>query len=94
MRRRLFGCALVVACAFAAPASSETFGGSLPELLSHVRQFSPELKAMVLEADAATARASAADSLDDPMFRVSFEDLDRRDGIAPRRVGSIFYTIE
>ena len=94
MRRSIFGCALAAACTTAAPAFSQAFGGDLAELLSHVRQFSPDLKAMVLEADAAAARASAADSLDDPVFRVSFEDLDRRDGIAPRRVGAIFYTIE
>lgn len=70
-------------------------GASLDELLALVRQMNPELAAMVLEREAAVARAEGADALPDPMFRKSFEDIDRRRGsITPQHLGSILYSVE
>ena len=77
------------------PATDATLGANLDELLRRVREFNPELAMMALEREAAVARAQGADSLPDPTFRTSFEDIDRRRGsYAPQRVGSIFYSIE
>ena len=95
MRRSAFIAALLWAAGPAwAQQAAAPLGRDVEGLVAHVREFSPALQAAVLEADAATARAAGAYSLDDPTFRVSFEDLERGDGVAPRRLGSIFYTVE
>lgn len=89
------GVAAQIQMPHAAPESGERLGADLNELLRHVRRFNPELAARALEREAAVARADAADALPDPLFRTSFEDIDRRRGsLAPERLGAIFYTIE
>jgi len=73
---------------------SRTLGSDATELVEYVRRFNPELAAMVLESEATAARIEAADSLPDPTFRASFEDIDRRSGrLLPERLGSVFYSI-
>lgn len=94
MRWSAMSAALVWAALAASARADAPLGRDVEGLVAHVRQFSPALQAAVLEADAATARAAGAYALDDPVFRVSFEDLDRGAGVAPRRLGSIFYTVE
>ena len=70
------------------------FGADLGAMLSHARRLHPEVVAATLEADALTARASAADSLPDPVFRTEFKDNTRSSGIGPDRIGSRTYMVE
>lgn len=55
------------------------------------RMLSPELRAMALERDAATARADAAGSLDDPTFRAMSDEVDRTSG---PRINKIYLSVE
>ena len=94
MRRILLPAAVVAAWAAGATAQAQELGADLAGLIARVRTFNPQLQAAALDADAAAARIRGADSLDDPVFRISFEDLERRGGVAPGRPGAIFYTVE
>ncbi len=77
------------------PAMPGAPGAAVDELLAIARQMSPDLAAMGLEAAAAVARADAAGSLPDPVFRGEFEEIDRRAGsLAPDRLGMIKYGIQ
>lgn len=79
----------------AQPAGQGPPGAVVDELLAIARQMSPELAAMGLEAEAAVARADAAGSLPDPVFRGEFEDIDRREGsLRPERLGGVKYSLQ
>jgi cobalt-zinc-cadmium efflux system outer membrane protein len=67
------------------PARASAEDGELPgataaSVLTLGRQLSPELRAMALERDAASARAGAAGHLDDPTFRAMSDEVDRTSG--------------
>ena len=86
---------MAVAQAVPPPATLAAPGATADELLAVARQMSPDLAAMGLEAEAAVARADAAGSLPDPVFRGEFEEIDRRSGsLAPDRLGVIKYGIQ
>lgn len=70
------------------------FGADLGAMVAHARNLHPEVVAASLERDALSARASAADSLPDPMFRVEFEDNMRGRGILPNQLGTRSYMVE
>jgi outer membrane protein TolC len=77
------------------PSGQAAPGASVDELLAIARRMSPDLAAMGLEAEAAVARADAAGSLPDPVFRGEFEDIERRQGsLAPERLGMVKYGIQ
>jgi outer membrane protein, heavy metal efflux system len=70
-------------------------GATVDELLALARRVNPDLAAARLDADAALARAAAAGALDDPLFKVEFQDVDRRRGsVLPGKIGSVFYRVE
>src|SRR5467141_438338 len=53
-------------------------GATATELIALARQLSPELGAVALTAEAATARITSAGALPDPTLRVDADNLDRR----------------
>jgi outer membrane protein TolC len=70
-------------------------GATVEPLLEIARQMSPELAARALDVEAALARAEAAFSLPDPVFRTEFQDIERsRRTSLPDRLGSITYTVQ
>lgn len=87
--------AVLLPTLWASPIHAQTsFGADLGAMLSHARRLHPAVVATSLETDALTARASAADSLPDPMFRTEFKDNTRSNGIGPDRIGSRTYMVE
>ncbi len=89
--------ALAVVLTLSAPSwAGEKIGTSVEELLDIVYQMNPELAAMALEADAAAARAEAADSLPDPKFILRYDEWPRASpGYAPSisRLGTMKYQL-
>ncbi len=81
----------VFAAGLTASASDAIPGASVDELLVMARQLNPELAARALESEAALARASAAGALDDPMFRITSDEVDRTGG---NRINKMIYSIE
>lgn len=77
------------------PAQAQVpFGADLGAMLGHARRLHPDVVAATLETDALSARAAAADSLPDPVFRTEFNDNTRGSGIGPDRIGSRSYMVE
>ncbi|MFZ5835767.1 MAG: TolC family protein [Pseudomonadota bacterium] len=74
-----------------ASAGDATPGATVDELLVMARQLNPELAARALESEAALAVASAADALDDPMFRITSDEVDRTGG---NRINKMIYSVE
>ena len=74
----IFGCSL----AFGPLARGETSppGADVSELLQLVHKYNPDLAARALDSDAAFAKAAAAGSLDDPMLRITSDEVDRTGG--------------
>jgi cobalt-zinc-cadmium efflux system outer membrane protein len=102
LRRLLAVAALVAAASTTATAQtgrdgtgrSEAIGApgaSVEELLVLVRRQNPELAARALETEAALAKASAAGSLDDPMLRITSDEVDRTSG---NRINKMIYGVE
>lgn len=56
-------------------ADDPTLGADLPGLLAHAEQHNPELHALALEHEAATARADAAGALEDPALEIEQRDV-------------------
>ncbi len=69
-------------------------GAELSWLLATARSQNPDIAIAALERDMAAARASAADSLADPMFRVEFNDNTRSSGLLPDQLGFRKYMLE
>lgn len=69
-------------------------GSELSPLLATARSQHPEIAIAALERDMAAARASAADSLADPTFRVEFNDNTRSSGLLPDQLGYRKYMLE
>jgi cobalt-zinc-cadmium efflux system outer membrane protein len=69
-------------------------GSELPLLLATARSQHPDIAFAALERDMAMARASAADSLADPTFRVEFNDNTRSSGLLPDQLGYRKYMLE
>jgi len=80
-----------VVAAWPVQASDAVPGASVDELLVMARQFNPELAARALESEAALAMASAAGALDDPMFRITSDEVDRTGG---NRINKMIYSVE
>lgn len=71
-------------------------GTSVDELLAIVHRMNPELAAMALEADAAAARAEAADKLPDPKFILKYDEWPRSTtGYGPSfsKIGTVKYEL-
>jgi outer membrane protein, heavy metal efflux system len=66
-------------------------GATLDELLVLARKLNPELAARALDSEAALAKASAAGSLDDPMFKITSDEVDRTSG---SRINKMIYSVE
>lgn len=81
--------ALAVSSAFAQEGGLP--GTTAASVLALGRRLSPELRAMALERDAAAARADAAGRLDDPVFRVMSDEVDR---ISGPRINKMYLSIE
>lgn len=82
------------ALARAADIPPSDFGRSLSELLNWSESHSSLVHAMRFEADARRQQVISAGALDDPMFRVEWEDIDRRNPtLSPNRVGNMKYTV-
>ena len=96
--RAVLGAWLALATVMAAPAAAQSPtprglipGGRVEELLVLARQLSPELAARALEIEAATAKAAGAGSLDDPILRLTADEVDRTEG---GRINKWIYGIE
>jgi outer membrane protein TolC len=76
-----------------APVQAQTAapGATLDELLILARRLNPELAARALDSEAALAKASAAGSLDDPMFKITSDEVDRTSG---GRINKMIYSVE
>jgi outer membrane protein TolC len=82
---------VLIAVGHQAKASDAIPGASVDELLVMARQLNPELAARALESEAALAKATAAGALDDPMFRITSDEVDRTGG---NRINKMIYSIE
>ncbi len=81
----------VFAAGLTANASDAVPGATVDELLVMARQLNPELAARALESEAALAMAAGAGALDDPMFRITSDEVDRTGG---NRINKMIYSIE
>lgn len=74
--------AAMLTAAMPAAAASEAgpLGATVESVLAAGRNLSPQLRAAVLETQAATARADAAGALPDPTFTVTDDEVDRTSG--------------
>jgi len=70
--------ALVLTMPVAAAPKTSQPGATVTELIALARQLSPELAAVALTAEAATARIISAGALPDPTLRVEADNLDNR----------------
>src|SRR6266481_248776 len=70
--------ALVLTMSVAAAPKTSLPGATVTELIALARQLSPELAAVALTAEAATARITSAGALPDPTLRVEADNLDNR----------------
>jgi cobalt-zinc-cadmium efflux system outer membrane protein len=69
-------------------------GATVRELLDWVDRRSPDLATAQSETEAAEARVQPAGALNDPIFRMEWQDIDRNHpNLVPGRVGSIKYTV-
>jgi len=66
-------------------------GATVASVLALGRQLSPELRAIALERDAASARADGAGRLDDPTFRAMSDEVDRTSG---PRINKTYLSVE
>ncbi len=82
---------VLIAVGHQAKASDALPGARVDELLVMARQFNPELAARALESEAALAMATAAGALDDPMFRITSDEVDRTSG---NRINKMIYSVE
>lgn len=79
------------------PASAEELpsgglpGASVEDVLAVARRLSPELAARALDVEAQEARAEIAGSLEDPMLRITSDEIDRTGG--PRQ-NKMIYSLE
>ena len=73
----------------AAPPQSEALGATAEGLIAAGRMLSPTLRAATLMTSAAAAKAEAAGALDDPMFTVLSDEVDRTSG---RRINKTYLT--
>ena len=98
-RKLLAGTACVLALNAASLHAQDAVppGATLESLLSYAREHNPELRAMQLEAEAATERIYPAGALPDPKFRNEFRDITRMEEqnatLLPARVGSNRYLL-
>lgn len=93
--RGAIGAMLMLIAAAGTPAQAQpTLGGDVSLLLATARSQHPDIAIAALERDMAAARASAADSLADPTFRVEFNDNTRSSGLLPDQLGSRKYMLE
>lgn len=81
----------VFAATLSVKASDAVPGATVDELLVMARQLNPELAAKALESEAALARAAAAGTLDDPVFRITSDEVDRTGG---DRINKMIYSLE
>jgi outer membrane protein, heavy metal efflux system len=78
----------------AAVKSSGPLGADVMGLLNWADEHNPELAAIQHEADAMEARIAPADALDDPVFRMELQGIDRNNPtLAPNGVESTKYTL-
>lgn len=90
----LAACALPPALASEAIPSGGPLGATVQALLAWADQHNLELGAWRDETDAAAARVEPAGALDDPMFRMELEGIDRNNpNLLPNRVGATKYTV-
>jgi outer membrane protein TolC len=89
------GAALAVASVSGLAQTPETaLGRDLRGVLEFVQARHPELRAMVLEADAARQRQSAAGALPDPMLQMELRDIPIQDPtLSPANAGSTRYSL-
>ncbi len=91
MRCAAIALTAMFAAAMPANAGDALPGASVDELLVLARQLNPELAAKALESEAALARAAAAGALDDPMLRITSDEVDRTGG---SRINKMIYSVE
>lgn len=69
-------------------------GGTVQELLDWVDRHNPGLAALQSTTEAAEDRVQPAGALNDPTFRMEWQDINRNDpNLLPGRVGSVKYTV-
>lgn len=91
VRRIAITLTVLIAAAMPASAGDALPGATVDELLVMARQLNPGLAAKALESEAALAKAAAAGALDDPMFRITSDEVDRTGG---NRINKMIYSIE
>lgn len=74
--------------AMAASSDTGSLGATVESVLAAGRSLSPQVKAAVLETQAAAARADAAGALPDPTFTVTDDEVDRTGG---RRINKTYF---
>jgi outer membrane protein TolC len=94
---RLFALFLALFLARTALHAEPLPGASVESLLSAARAGSPEVRAAMLEASAATERIGPAGALPDPMLRIELENITRggtqNPSLWPSQVGDTKYTV-
>lgn len=102
MRKHYAFVALLTACALSPALAEESvplsssgpLGATVQELLAWADQNNLELGAARHETDAVAARVETAGALDDPMFRLELQGIDRNNpNLLPNKVGSTKYTV-
>lgn len=79
---------------YADEAVEPPLGDSLPHMLEWLDRQHPEIQAMRQESLAAQARIKPAGALPDPMLRVEWQDIERRNPtLAPNKVAATRYTL-
>ncbi|MBF0190781.1 MAG: TolC family protein [Magnetococcales bacterium] len=78
----------------ATPPIHQPVGASVEELLKLAQSLNPELAAAALDHDAALARVEGADTLPDPIFQITFDDISKNDAGWPSRTGVYKYTLK
>lgn len=69
-------------------------GATVASLHSWLIEHNPDLRAMTLDAQAATARVQPAGALPDPMAQIELRDIDAdKPRLLPAQVGSTFYQV-
>lgn len=100
---RLAACATLLAALTLSPANAEVtatplsgspLGASVKELLAWASEHNPELAAARHESEAMAARVEPAGALDDPVFRMELQGIDRSSpNLSPNKVESTKYTV-
>ncbi|MBF0340202.1 MAG: TolC family protein [Magnetococcales bacterium] len=101
MRKKDMFKLLLLICALLLPApsraaeshASHPVGASVEELLALASRMNPELAAAALDNAAAQARVEGADTLPDPKFQVTFDEISKNDAGWPSRTGTYKYTL-